>query len=547
MTESGADDPEGAGSYGELGFSEAEPEPETKPETAANGGGGGTLEDWPYPADLLDSKPMPAFPIDFLPDVLGRFVADTAERMQAPADYGGVAAIIAAATVIGKDFLVAPKTHDTTWKERACLWCAVIGDIGQKKSPSFAAALAPVYHLQASFREDDEAAQKAYRVKQELAKQVKKAWGKECQTALRKGEEPPPLPEAADPGECPAHRQLLTTDITQERIVGLMDDNPRGIMLFRDELSGWLASFNQYRRGSDEEFYLQCHAGGPWTQDRKSGDVFLPDVYLSILGGFQPAIIAETLSRHSENGLAARFSMLVWPDTAPPKWVDRPGDAGLREKVLQLFTGLRNLDPEKVMGPRRGDDFPPLHFTASAQEVFRTWYVDHHRHLAALESEDPLKGHFAKYDGLFARLALVRHLIAYTLNKNRLQSSGISEETAQAVEKFIEDYLRPHAYKVHYRLSRGTVHHRAQKIGRMLLDHPKITSFTARDISQKDWSGFARVSEKSPDPVLTAITYLENVAGWIRSKEHPTTGRGGRPTVSYEVNPLIHTSLNRYE
>jgi putative DNA primase/helicase len=511
-------------------------------------------EGWPVPAELLTDVAMPSFPIDFLPGALGDFVVDQATRMQAPPDYVGIAVVIAAATAIGKDFRMAPKANDNSWTERSCLWGGVIGDIGQKKSPSFNAALGPIFNLQAEFRAKHEEELEAYKNKARLAKQILKQWEKDCAAALKNGDDPPPQPEGIDAGERPAARQLLTNDTTQERLVGLMQQNLSGIMLFRDELSGWFSSFNQYRPGSDEQFFLQCHAGGPWNHNRKAGDIFVPDVYLNVLGGFQPEVISEALSRHRtgagkavDNGMAARLSLLVWPDPVKTQWIDRQVDAEIRLKVLRLFRDLLNFKPEAFVGPPLRDSssqYPPFRFTPEGLAIFREWYVEHYRALEDIDPTDPLKGHFSKYDGLFARLAIVRHLICYVLDPSGLEPARVDDYTAIASRDFIDDYLRPHARKIYRRLGRGTAYHNARRIGQWIVENPDMTVFTARDVSRKEWSGLTGKDENTGrDHLRAALTYLDNVAGWVRSKEKPAGPSGGRPTLQYLVNPHVHRSF----
>jgi hypothetical protein len=59
-----------------------------------------------------------------------------------------------------------------------------------------------------------------------------------------KGGEPLNLP---DPPEKPACRRVVTSDPTIEKLADLLEDNPRGLLVARDELGGWLGSFTRYK------------------------------------------------------------------------------------------------------------------------------------------------------------------------------------------------------------------------------------------------------------------------------------------------------------
>ena len=500
---------------------------------------GATGKAWPEPARLLRTKEVPSFPLAFLPGALADFVRDQADIMQTPVDFIAIPLLIAAGAVIGKDFLMAPKAL-APWTERPCLWGGCIAHVGSNKTAGFNAALDPVWRLQGEFREAHRHEMKDYQPKARLAKAMTKQWERASVAALGKGEEPPEAPPGIP--AAPTVREIVANDTTQERLVEMMQHNPRGIMLYRDELSGWFHSFNQYRAGADEQFFLQCHAGGPWAHNRKAGDFFVPDLFLCIFGGFQPDIVSEVLTRRTgqhkapDNGMAARFSLLVWPEPIKGfEYVDRRRDRDAGIKAEKLFRDLASLDPERFVGakPKGARHHDPFRFTPEAQAVFREWYVDHHAALGAMEPGDPLKGHFHKYDGLFARLALVHHLVRYVLGE-RNELARVDHCTATAVRDFIDNYLRPHAEKIYRHLGRGTAYHGAQKIARWIASHPTLASFTTRDISRKEWSGLTE-----PDQIDAALKSLEDVAGWIRGEEIRAGPKGGRPTKTFLVNPKV--------
>lgn len=239
--------------------------------------------------------------------------------------------------------------------------------------------------------------------------------------------------------------------------------------------------------------------------------------------------------------MTARFSLLVWPDPTPYRWVDNSPDRDLRERIHRLFEHLCGLDPERFVGSRHKETshYPPLRFTPEAGEIFRDWSVAHHEEQLRLDPEAQIKGHFAKYDGLFARLALIHHLLRYAQNEP-IELAGIDASTAHAVRHFIDDYLRPHARKIYGHLGRDPGYEGAKKIGKWLLANPAITNFTTRDISRKQWSGLTGRDENTgKDYLRAALDHLDNVAGWIRADKLPSGARGGRPTTVYLVNPKV--------
>ena len=79
-----------------------------------------------------------------------------------------------------------------------------------------------------------------------------------------------------------------------------MNQNPRGLALVQDELSGWVNGMNQYKghRGSDVQFYLTAWSGGYYAVDRKNlkEPIVLPETYLAVIGGVQTEVHVRFIS-----------------------------------------------------------------------------------------------------------------------------------------------------------------------------------------------------------------------------------------------------------
>jgi putative DNA primase/helicase len=65
--------------------------------------------------------------------------------------------------------------------------------------------------------------------------------------------------EPADrPPDTPDMARTLVGDTTVEALADIMDKNPRGVLINRDELAGWVRGLDQYKggKGNDRQFYL---------------------------------------------------------------------------------------------------------------------------------------------------------------------------------------------------------------------------------------------------------------------------------------------------
>jgi hypothetical protein len=214
----------------------------------------------------------------------------------------------------------------------------------------------------------------------------------------------------------------MTQDPTVEKLGELLQQNPRGLLLLRDELSGWLRTLDKSGREGEREFYLEAWNGTqPFTFDRIGrGTVHIPSTTLSIFGGIQPGKLRAYVAGAMENGRGAdgllqRFQVLVWPDSIP-RWknVDRAPNATALNTAFEIFEFLDKLDSAswgEEIGEVRG--IPALRFDPEAQEFFNSWRdrLEQRLRLDEMAGRDAFESHLAKYRSLMPSLALLHHLV----------------------------------------------------------------------------------------------------------------------------------------
>ena len=105
-------------------------------------------EPWPAPR-LLSATLAQVCPFDpqVLPETLRPWVLDVAERLQVPADYPAVAAIVMLAGALGRRASIRPLQHDH-WVVFPNLWGAIVGRSGIMKSPVLRAVMGPLRRRQ---------------------------------------------------------------------------------------------------------------------------------------------------------------------------------------------------------------------------------------------------------------------------------------------------------------------------------------------------------------------------------------------------------------
>src|SRR5262249_54287166 len=107
--------------------------------------------------------------------------------------------------------------------------------------------------------------------------------------ARKNDDDPPPKPIK------PVLQRLTVNDATAESLVPILNENPRGVLLVRDEMSGWVQSMNQYReggKGADQQFWLSVWSGATVEVDRKKthaeGPLVARKPFVAVIGGLTP-------------------------------------------------------------------------------------------------------------------------------------------------------------------------------------------------------------------------------------------------------------------
>ena len=95
--------------------------------------------------------------------------------------------------------------------------------------------------------------------------------------------------------ELPPRQRYLVNDATVEKLGELLNQNPNGVLVYRDELTGWLRSLDKDGQEGARGFYLEAWNGnGRYTFDRIGrGTIDIEAAKVSIIGGIQPGPLAD--------------------------------------------------------------------------------------------------------------------------------------------------------------------------------------------------------------------------------------------------------------
>jgi hypothetical protein len=222
---------------------------------------------WPEPKPLPDGlAPVAAFEIEFLPESIGPWIDDIAERMQCAPEFVAIPVMTALGTLIGRKIGVRPQRH-TDWHEVPNVWGCTIGRPGILKSPAMEDALRPLRRLEAKAHKAFEAAQQQYR-KEFQSYEIDRSVAVSDAKAKKKDGKPVPPWTLVEPVE-PKAKRYVTNDSSYEKLGELLAGNPNGVLVVRDELVSLLAHLDREEQTSARGFYLTGWNGvSPYRFDR---------------------------------------------------------------------------------------------------------------------------------------------------------------------------------------------------------------------------------------------------------------------------------------
>lgn len=365
--------------------------------------------------------PVPDFDPGLLPETLRPWCVDIAERMQCPIDFVAVTVMVMLATVVGRQVGIRPKQRDD-WQEVPNLWGLLIGRPGAMKSPPMKEATSPLVRLEIQAKEEYDAAVAEYESHALVTEVRQKEAEKELRQAVKKRDANPDTIAAdmlAEREAEPVRRRFILNDPTPEKTQVIMAENPRGVMIQRDEAQGFLRSLDKPGREDSRAFYIECWTGNSrFTVDRIGrGTLDIPACCVSLLATIQPGPLKSYLSDavnggRSDDGLMPRFQLAVWPDISQ-EWhdIDRWPNSQARQQAFDLIESLANLEPFTIDAEQDDHNAVPfLRFDSEAQAAFNSWRGDLERSLRSGELPAAFEAVLAKYRSLVPSLALLIHL-----------------------------------------------------------------------------------------------------------------------------------------
>ena len=367
---------------------------------------------------------------NLLPEPLSSWVLDEAYRASFPPDYMAVSVMASLSILVSSKYKIKPKVYDD-WFITPNLWGLAIGEPSIGKSSMLNSGINFLKKLD-----------------------------------LHKAQQ----------------STFLTNDTTIEKLGIVLSEQDHGIMVVRDEFSGWLRNLSKRGRENDKAFYLEAFNGNSsYRFDRLSRkSTVINELCVSLLGGLQPSWIRSLFDPDSTNfvndGFIQRFQLAVWPDPFQREFIDQKPNYEIKQDIESIF--------EKIYENIQVSETRILGLSENSYEMFKDFFHENQRAMDQ-QSNDLLQEHFGKFDSLVCSIALIIQVF------KEPESTEVDEVSFQFALDWI-DYLKSHALKIYSAGNKLNVNGAITLI-KNVSKLPK--EFSVRHIQQKGWKDLSNQEE----------------------------------------------------
>jgi uncharacterized protein DUF3987 len=489
-------------------------------------GEGADSEGWGEP-DMgvlrLRRRPPPALPLEVFGDPWSRWLTDAAAAAACPVDYVAGPLLASVSTLIGHARWAQAWPG---WSEPPHLWMVVVGDSGTGKSPGADCLLRDVLpEIERRMVGDFPDRLRDWQAAVEFDKIKKKRWQDDLREAQENKRPLPPLPTPTAPDIAPEKPRLRQHDVTIEQVAAILATAaPKGAMMVRDEIAGWLMGMDAYNPAG-RAFWLEAYGGRPYRVERRkhAGEpIEIERLAVAVYGGSQPERLSE-LSTGPDDGLFSRV-LWLWPNPVPfRRGATTPGAAW----AIEALDRLRELDlgpgnpPSPILMPL-GDDARQLMDEFGAEMESR---LD--------QSGGLLRSAYGKARGAALRLSLVLEWLWCCGKADMpLPPDSISKEAFTAAATLVSEYFMPMAERVFGDAGATDVERNAATLARWIIKE------RPRDVHVRELLREVRLPGlRSAEQIKAAAKVLVD-ADWLREPAKTVFGQP-RSRVAYPVNPQI--------
>jgi hypothetical protein len=347
------------------------------------------------------------------------------------------------------------------WVEPPHLWLGVVGDSGNGKSPGADCLMRDVLPvIERRMLADFPDRLRDWGARLELDKAARERWRRDLRDAANRGNPSPgslmiPCPQPQAP-------RLRQHDVTIEKVAELLAHAaPKGLLIVRDELAGWIAGMNAYN-GGGRAFWIEAYGGRPYRVERKADPypIIIPRLAVAVYGGTQPDKLARLL-HEADDGLLGRL-LWLWPEPIPFR---------LGHQTPRAEWAIRALDRLRELDLQPGDPPMPIRvlLTGEGRRLIEALARDMQSRQQG--ADGLLRAALGKARGQALRLALILEMLWWCGEDGASPpSTRISPRAFAAAAELVGDYFMAMPERVYGGITATTRDRNATALARWILN-----------------------------------------------------------------------------
>ena len=334
-------------------------------------------------------------PLGVFPAKLQDMVLTLARQENYSIEYTMASLIAAASTAIGNAIGIRIRGG---WISSPILYMILVGRPGMGKTPPLDFAFRPIRKHDAKIIKRFKADMESYNAIIEAQKGKK--------------EEKVPLPPK------PILKRTVISDFTPEALLRALDDNPRGVVVYVDEIMGMFNAVNQYNKGQLIEQLLTAFSGKPLDVSRCSIPIpiHIEHPFINLVGTMQTTRVHELVDKgYKDNGLLDRI-IFVYPSSQEiSDWqIDEDAASSTFDRYTTMWEEVINKIIDLPMSISIDGTLQNiLNFSPEASAHFTEWRNASIRAINQIKDDGLIDSRVMKAPMITARLALVIQILRW--------------------------------------------------------------------------------------------------------------------------------------
>ena len=375
---------------------------------------------------LIHTKIHTNFPLDIFPGTILNIIESLNEYENYNIDFTAASFLTVFAAAMGNTWSV---RFMTGWVSRPIIYMVLVGSPNCGKTPPLQQAVTPLLKLDGEYDHIYCKEMATYRRWERMSARQREKLS---------------LPEEIN---LPQRKCHVVVDSTVEALIGALRDNPRGVLIYKDEIDSLLSNFNRYN-GSDEGYFLSLFSGTPFKYSRKSNNehIFLSNPYCSIIGSTQPGRLSEQFGgKRIMSGFSSRF-LKVYPEIREmPSCNDTAMPDGILEEWERIIRKVVGIAPHADLeGKANSIELP---FSLEAKRRVIRWKDEINNKIYSDSESDAVRALCGKLETYLIRFCLIIQIMRGVCGESNMEEIdlGTAENAIMLTEYFrnMENRIAP--------------------------------------------------------------------------------------------------------